>query len=151
MPRAQAYDHTQVGKFHLLLLFLAMPMAAVTLELEVLWVPFVAGGLMVMLAMGFRSLRVRDKGDHLRVSFGPLPLFRKRVPYSEMTAVRKTRSSVLDGWGIHWVPGRGWTWNLWGRDCAEISLGDRTLRVGTDDPDGLVSFLGSRLSHRPGA
>jgi hypothetical protein len=148
MSRTRAYDHTQVGKFHAILLFLAMPMGALALNLERDGVPLAlgVGGLFVLGAMAFRSLRVRDGGDHLAVSFGPLPAIRRKVPYSEITAVRRVRSSIIDGWGVHWVPFRGWTWNIWGRDCAEITLGDRTLRVGTNDPDGLVGFLGKRLS-----
>ena len=87
------------------------------------------------------GLPVSDLADHLYVHFGPLALFRKRIAYSQITHVEPGRSSVIDGWGIHYVPGRGWTWNLWGFDCVVLTLGDRTLRIGTDDVRGLTEFL----------
>ena len=78
--------------------------------------------------------------------FGPLPLFRKRIPYRDIAAVEQGRSRWIDGWGIHFVPGRGWTYNLWGFDCAELRVGGRRLRIGTDDAEGLVSFLRQRTA-----
>lgn len=54
---------------------------------------------------------------------------------------------MVDGWGIHKILGRGWTWNLWGFDCAELRVDGQTLRVGSDDADGLVEFLKTRLGH----
>ena len=28
---------------------------------------------------------------------------------------------MLDGWGIHLSPSGGWTWNLWGFDCVDVT------------------------------
>jgi hypothetical protein len=47
----------------------------------------------------------------------------------------------MDGWGIHYVPFRGWTYNLWGFDCVVLQLGSKTVRIGTDDADNLLAFL----------
>ena len=44
------------------------------------------------------------------------------------------------------MPGKGVIFNLWGFDCAKISLGKKTIRVGTDDIDGLVSFLRGKIA-----
>jgi hypothetical protein len=44
------------------------------------------------------------------------------------------------------VPGRGWTYNLWGFDCVRLTFKNgRTVRVGTDDPIGLAAFLQPKL------
>jgi hypothetical protein len=94
----------------------------------------------------FQSLLVRDEGDFLAIRFGPIPLFRKRFPYSKMTAVEASRSSIVDGWGIHYTPGRGWIYNYWGFQCVKIQMGKKTVRIGTDDVDGLVAFLRTKLT-----
>lgn len=61
-----------------------------------------------------------------------------------MQQIRRARSKLIDGWGVHWLPGRGWTFNLWGRDCVEGNTARRRLRIGTDDPEGLANFLTER-------
>jgi hypothetical protein len=63
-----------------------------------------------------------------------------------MSDVAAARSSWIDGWGIHYIPGRGMTYNLWGFDCVEIDMNGRTVRVGTDDPEGLTDFLKGRIA-----
>jgi hypothetical protein len=92
------------------------------------------------------SLTVRDGGDRLVVRYGPLPLLGTRIRYADITAVQPDRTSLLDGWGIHYVPGRGTTYNLWGFGCAKLSLGKKTVRVGSDDVDGLVAFLRGKIA-----
>ena len=101
--------------------------------------------LLVFFALCFEYLLVLDEGDCLALYFGPVPLFHKRFPYSKMTAVEASRSNFLDGWGIHYVPGRGWTYNLWGFDCAKVQMGKKTVRIGTDDVEGLVRFLRTKI------
>jgi len=97
-----------------------------------------------LLALSFVHLTVRDEGDHLAVRFGPLPLLGTRIAYREIKHVEQGRSTVIDGWGVHWVLGRGWIFNLWGFDCVVIRTDRRTVRVGTDDPQGLTDFIRSR-------
>jgi len=100
---------------------------------------------MLLLALAFHSMTVQDEGDCLAIRFGPLPLFSKRIPYSAITAVEPGRTSIVDGWGIHYVPGRGWTYNLWGFGCVKVSLGKKVIRIGSDDVDNLVSFLRDQI------
>ena len=97
--------------------------------------------LFVVLAFSFKTLTVEDAGDHLFVHYGPLPVFRKRFPYSQITGAKRSRSRFVDGWGIHCVLGRGWTWNLWGFDCVEMRVKGTTYRIGTDDAEELTRFL----------
>jgi hypothetical protein len=97
-------------------------------------------------AFSFRNLRIVDEGDAVAIRFGPLPTFRKRVAYADIATAERDRSSIADGWGIHWVPGRGWTYNLWGFDCVRMTLRNgKTMRIGTDDPDGLSNFLQQKV------
>jgi hypothetical protein len=147
------YEHTQYGPLHLILLgpAAAMLITAVVVPLTPVRIVLLAsGGVMLLLATSFRRLTVRDEADRLLVAFGPLPLFRKEIPYPEIKAAEPGRTTVFDGWGIHFVPGRGWTWNLWGCDCVVLHLsGGKVLRVGTDDADGLMTFLNARLAIPP--
>jgi len=99
---------------------------------------------LVVASLMFTTLTVRDAGDHLDVRYGPLRLLGTKVAYAAVRSLRRARSKLIDGWGIHWIPGRGWTFNLWGRDCIEVETTGRLIRIGTDDPDGLAGFLASR-------
>ena len=106
---------------------------------------FSIGAVWFLLALSFRQLTCRDEGAHLRISFGPLPIFRRKLLYSRLEKVKQNRSRLLDGWGIHLCTRGGWVWNLWGFDCVDIDFtGGKKLRLGTDDPEGLATFLNSR-------
>jgi hypothetical protein len=97
------------------------------------------------LLLCFRSLTIRAEGDRLALRYGGVPLFFRRIPFAAITAVEPGRTALIDGWGIHYIPGRGWTYNLWGFDCVVVHLGVKTVRIGTDDPAGLLAFLRTRL------
>jgi len=139
------YDHTQRGGLRIVLDLsagLMFVMAWLSRAVRVPALILVATGA-VFLALGFcfRELTVRDEGDYLRVRYGPLPLLGTRIRYDEITSVEPARTSWLDGWGIHWIPGRGWTYNLWGFDCVRLTVGGKTISVGTDDVENLARFL----------
>lgn len=146
------YDHTQHAPLHYLLWAIALGQLVAACFL--LDQPFVAGVLgfgaavVALFAACFMYLNVQDEGDRLAIRYGPLPLFRKSLSYDEITEARAGRSTVIDGLGIHFVPGRGWTYNLWGFDCAELKLGEKTMRIGSDDVANLVDFLNSRIQVR---
>ncbi|HJO26236.1 MAG TPA: hypothetical protein QF730_03220 [Planctomycetota bacterium] len=139
------YRHTQNGPWHIMLIVFGLG--------ALIAVRFIGFGswlgafllldavLLLLLAASFRNLTVENRGDHLRVRFGPLHLIpAKRVPYASIRAVRAARSSLMAGWGIHLGP-RGWIWNIYGRDCVELDLDNKHLRIGTDDRDNLLRFL----------
>ncbi len=102
-------------------------------------------GLMIFLALCFQRLTVRDEGEWLAIRYGPLPLFFRRIPYASMTAAEAARSDWLDGAGIHYIPGRGLIYNLWGRDCVKLQLGNKKVRIGTNDVEGLLRFIKTRV------
>lgn len=147
------YDHTQRGYWHwgfyaIGALELTAPWFA---RDEEWWVtPLLLGvaALMFVLAMSCHHLRVFDAADHLAVRFGPLPLMGTRVRYDAITSAEPGHTIWLDGWGIHYVPWRGWTYNIWGRDCVVVGLGKKTIRIGTDDVDNLLAFLQTKLKPR---
>ncbi len=148
------YVHTQRAPLHYMLhgvaailvvsawLSLGEPIIAIILG--------VTGCLMVIFALSFRSLTVSDDGERLSIRFGPMPLFRKSIAYSDITRVEPGRSSFIDGWGVHYMPGRGWTYNLWGYGCAVVHLGRKVIRIGSDDVENLVDFLNRRIGSEHG-
>ena len=145
------YDHTQRGWLHLLLAPIAIAGIAAGLALVPddpgAWILVGVGALFGLLAPCFAHLRVRDDGDALRLEFGPWRVFRRTVRYAEIEAAGPDRTALIDGWGIHYVPLRGWTWNIRGFRAVRIDLrSGGTLRVGTDDPDGLAAFLRTRIA-----
>ena len=142
------YDHTQTSPLFLLLAAIGSGCFIGGMQIDHSVAPislFILGAFFFLLALSFRQLTCRDEGDHLRIRFGPIPLFRRKLVYSRLEKVKQSRSRLLDGWGIHLCTRGGWVWNLWGFDCVDIDFtGGKKLRLGTDDPDGLAAFLNSR-------
>jgi len=123
------YNHTQHAPLHFIVSapaivclasawFARGDSVAVAVCLAVAFVLFFAAAMC-------HHLTVSDEGDWLAVRFGPLPLLSKRIPYADMAAAEPDRSTILDGWGIHYMIGKGWIYNLWGFDCVRISLGKK--------------------------
>jgi hypothetical protein len=146
-----AYHNTQRG----MILFVLAPVAATAVLFGPLLVPggegWVVAGIGLLLGLVtalFATLTVRDEGEALVVHYGPLPLVRKRIRYEDVRGFRAARSDLLAGWGIHWVPGRGWIWNAMGRECVELELPRGRFRVGTNDVAGLTAFLARRVPGR---
>ena len=143
------YVHTQKAPLHYMLHSVAAILlisAWLSLGEPILAIILVfTGCLLVILALCFCSLTVSDDREQLSIRFGLMPIFRKSIAYSDITRVESGRSSFIDGWGIHYVPGRGWIYNLWGFDCVVVYLGKKVIRIGTDDVDNLVDFLNRRI------
>ena len=144
------YEHTQYGVWHRILLGLvALMLVGAWIahgEMPVVVLLLATAGIFLVCAVTFGSLTIRDEGQRLALRYGPVPILRKRFRYADITSVESGRSKVIDGWGIHCIPGRGWTYNLWGFGCAKLSLGRKVVRLGSDDVDNLVEFLRTRLS-----
>ena len=145
------YEHTQRAPLHLLLHVLAAGMlvgawASFTSAPFVTVILSIVGIVFVLLGLMFAHLSVCDEGESLAVRFGPLRLFGTRISYAEISSVQSARSAWIDGFGIHAIPGRGWTFNLWGFDCVELIVAGRVVRIGTDDVENLLQFLQSRIT-----
>ena len=105
------------------------------------------GILLFVLGLSFHSLTVEDQEFTLLVRFGPFPLFRRSVEYSDVASAEVGRTLVSDGWGIHYSRKGGWVWNLWGRDCVVVTFrNEKILRIGTDDAARLKDFLNTRIT-----
>ncbi len=144
------YRHTQKTLWYLLLYALAVVFAivgwSVRTELPLEAILFATGFLMILLGTSLQHLTVEDEGHQLAIRFGPFPLFRKRIWYDDIVEVDEARLRFDEGWGIHWSPWGGWVWAIRGHDAVRIRMKRSSIRVGTDDPDGLIAFLRSRIS-----
>jgi hypothetical protein len=145
-----SYSHTQYGKLHYLLWIVAAGEFALAWVLRgiptILPILVCVGLVVLVLSLAFVRLTVCDEVTHLAVRYGPLPIFSKQFPYAELTAVEPCRSTWIDGRGIHYMPGRGWIYNLSGYDCVKLALGDKTVRIGTDEPEKLAAFLRTKIA-----
>jgi hypothetical protein len=153
MTNVPIYRHTQKAKLCLILYGSAVACFALawiigkTPEIVVL----VGAGLIIALVSpAFHHLTVEDLGEFLAIRFGPIPLFRRTVRYANIERVEVGRTSVLNGWGIHWSLRGGWLWNLWGRDCVVVLLKNGVLRIGTDDAANLARFLEWKIGEQCG-
>ncbi|MGO9112073.1 MAG: hypothetical protein ACLP9L_22845 [Thermoguttaceae bacterium] len=151
------YNHTQYGRLHYLFLVFSLAMlVAVWLtrrelgawlghrELAVLNLVLAIAAIFAFCGLVFGTLTIGDEGEWLAIRFGPLPVLRKTIRYADITGVEIGRTKFIDGWGIHYCLGRGWTYNVWGFDCVKLTLGRKIIRVGTDDAENLAKCLHER-------
>jgi len=149
MTFTDAYSHTQ--KAPLCLILYGPALLCFVLAWYVGDAPgiFIGGGvglLIALLAPAFHHLEVVDQGERLAIRFGPVPLFRRTVQYVNIDKAEVGRTTLLDGWGIHYSFRGGWVWNLWGFDCVALHFKNGgVLRIGTDDAENLARFLNSRI------
>ena len=146
------YQHTQRGPWSFVLLAVVASNLTLAVRLwgnEPAWASWLflsVALLMTFMTFCFQSLTTTVSETSLRVHFGPIPLLEKKVLLEDIVSVRPEKSSLLDGWGVHWTPGKGWIYNMWGFDCLAINQGTRHFRVGTNDPDQLCEVLERAIS-----
>jgi hypothetical protein len=65
---------------------------------------------------------------------------------ADVASIEITRTSLVEGFGIHWTIWHGWLWNVGGFQAVELHTrsGGR-VTLGTDDPEGLYDAI---LAHR---
>ena len=144
------YEHVQRSPIHFLLYFLTAFMFVFAWQIRNDVAPsvvvLIVAVMMFILTLSFQTLTVSDQdGEYLDVRYGPLNLFGTRLDYRDITNVEQGKTSLIDGWGIHFVPFRGWTVNLWGFECVKIWRDKKVIRIGTDDSENLVKFLRERM------
>ena len=146
------YEHTERAPLYLLLLAVSaiLGLAGVLSG----GVPPASIGLILMsvlfavISACFAHLTVRDQVDRLVVRFGPVPLFGWSTRWEDIDSVEAGRSAWIDGWGMHWLPGRGMTINIWGLDCVVLRVKGRIVRVGTDDSERLAGYVQKRIAEQ---
>jgi hypothetical protein len=146
------YQHSQRGPWSTLLMVLGLGCAVGALLAAEAFVRVLLGVLaivFVLIAAAFHRMTVTGGADALDVRFGPLPVFGTRIAYVDMTAVETGRSSWIDGFGVRWIPWRGWTYNLWGFDCVRVQTRAGRVQIGTDDLAGLYAFLSAKVAAGP--
>ena len=144
------YQRTQHGPWGWVLLLVGLFQMGVGIgladgaEAGVGWLLIGVGSILIAAAACFSTLTISGEPDGLVVSFGPFPLISFRIPLDQIRSCGQERSRWIDGWGIHWAPGRGWLYNVWGYDCIRLDLEGRSVRLGTGDPAGLMAWLAER-------
>lgn len=151
--RSTTYRHTQQGPWYLLLFAIAILQFTLAFIMRnesppLAWLFLCVATLMLIMMTSFFQLTTEDRDTYLSVRFGPLPLFRKQIPYSEIVSTEISKTSFLDGWGIHYSIRGGWVWNIWGFRCVLIQLPKQKLWIGTDQPERLNDLLLSKIAVR---
>jgi hypothetical protein len=151
------YSHTQIGWGMLAIMGIALltvlvvsgtVLRAAARPRPELNVVAVFSILLAVTAIVFSTLNVRVTRDTLVWRFGP-GLLSWRIPLAEIATAAPTRLSIWAGLGIHWI-GRGWVYNVSGRDAVEIVRVDgRVTFIGTDDAAGLAAALDPRRPPAP--
>ncbi len=139
------YRHTQVGLVIIVLLAVAIVVILLTLLMNIGNIPILVLTELVIVFVAvlalFYSLNIEIKENVLICSFG-VGLIRKKIPLSEIREVRKVENPWYAGWGIRWMPGRYWLWNVSGFHAVEIILENgKRFRLGTDEPESLVNAI----------
>ena len=141
------YRHRQTGTLIIVLVGIAV-ILAVGLMATIAVHPVAVGVvilLLVCIAM-FNSLSVEVTRETVRVRFGP-GLIGKNFSTSAIREASTVRNPWYYGWGIRWIP-RGWLFNVSGLDAVELVMLDgRVYRIGTDQPDDLLTAIKAGCSH----
>jgi len=138
------YLHRQSSGMMLLVLLLPVAVCAILAWTTRIWWLYLLAVAFVLIAWLFSSLTIEVSDRDLVSYFGP-GFWCKRVPLTDIAGVERATTSALEGWGIRITP-RGMLYNVAGRDAVEIRLArGRRFRLGTDDPDGLVTAIRTHL------
>ncbi len=91
----------------------------------------------------FYALTVEIQNNIITCCFG-IGLIRKNISLSEIQSVRAVQNPWYAGWGIRWIPGQYWLWNVSGFRAVELTIKDgKRFRIGTDEPEALVRAIES--------
>ena len=141
-----AYEHTQHGwpiriAFGLAALGFLVMMAVRPFDLPMPRAALMVGAAVAAaLGLQWSRMTIRVDIDRLHWSFGPgWPRF--SLPLAAVRSVEATRTTFLQGWGIHRTR-RGWLYNIAGWDAVLVTRADgKQLLLGTDEPRRLKSAL----------
>lgn len=138
----QLYRHRQVGTLVLVALGGGVVLTA-AIFIGVREGRIVTGLVLAVLLLCvylFHALTVEVSTDEVVAWFGP-GVIRKRFRMDDIQHARAVKNRWYYGWGIRLTP-HGWLFNVSGSDAVELGLkDDRKFRIGTDDPEGLVSAI----------
>jgi len=107
--------------------------------------PLIPGTVVIFVtAYLFRSMTIEISDAELTWYFGSgFP--RKRVALGEVVSAEVVRTSVWNGWGIHYTP-RGWLYNVSGYDAVCVTLRNgKRFCLGSDEPEVLARELAKTM------
>ena len=137
------YQHTQSGKTILAFLGVALAGTVAGLILSggaATWILAPMIGLLLIVGWLFSSLTVSVDGGVMSWWFGP-GFWKKRIAIDQIQSFARVENPWWWGWGIRYY-GKGWLYNVSGRDAVELVLQDgKHVRIGTDEPDALIDEL----------
>jgi hypothetical protein len=91
----------------------------------------------------FYALTIEIQDNIITCRFG-IGLIQKRISLSEIETVKAVQNPWYAGWGIRWIPGQYWLWNVSGFEAVELYMKDgKKFRIGTDEPEALVRAIES--------
>jgi hypothetical protein len=140
------YHHKQAAKTLLSLLLFPVLICALAAfnHPEYRYSLWAGSTVLTVIAMLFSSMSIEVNAQTLHWRFGP-GLIHKQVELSEIASVQMTRSSWLDGVGIHYTK-RGWLYNVSGRDAILITQKNgKSFLLGSDDVVSLWEALQNRI------
>ena len=148
-PNSGRYRHTQTGPWHFIVFSIGVLQAYLSVALRneapLNLIFGVCAAFMLVLGFSIRSLTIEDVGDGLLVRFGPLPLFKKKILFSDIVSAKVSHTTLLDGFGIHYSLRGGWVWNIWGYPCVHLQLKKGQIWLGSNEPEKLLSTIQSKV------
>jgi hypothetical protein len=106
---------------------------------------FIVAAILGISALLFSSLTIELSDMSLSWRFG-FGLLRKKVPTGEIINALVTRTSLLDGWGVHRTR-NGWLYNVSGFGAVQVILrSGKSFLLGSDEPERLCSALKDTIS-----
>ena|ERR1043166_9025303 len=138
----KTYQHTQPATT-VLFVMSVLVMAELILGIAQFRPLLAVAALFGVIGWMFRSLTIEITGGELIWRFGSGWLT-KRVLLGEIASARVVRTSILEGWGIHYTR-FGWLYNGAGFDAVAITLRNgKKFCLGTDDAENLAGRLTGR-------
>ncbi|MEM8705834.1 MAG: hypothetical protein AAGE98_05210 [Actinomycetota bacterium] len=141
------YRHRQLGTMFMIpigvILLAYMLFVFIVQERTLIGIPVILGLGLIYSAFAAITTTVDRKHVHVSWTWG-WPA--RRIPLKAIASHEQVRSRWWHGFGVRLIPG-GMLYSLQGLDAVEIRYRDakkgkdRMLRIGTDDPAGLVEAI----------
>jgi hypothetical protein len=110
-----------------------------------MWFIALAAGLGVPVLVWAMRLIVDVRPSGVVLRYFPLPFARRRVDAARIRTVEPRRYRPMAeylGWGIRYMPGRGWVWSISGDRGVQLEMQDgRRLPIGSARPEELADAI----------
>ena len=145
-----------VEKQWLKLLWIILPIS--TLLLVVVQMKYLGPGMLgiklavplvhLLLLVLLGALTISVDASHLRWHFGLIGYPSWKIALSDIASVEASTTSMMEGYGIKFTS-KGMLYNASGKTAVLVVLRNgKTLRLGTQDPQRLLSYITPRLTAR---